>query len=89
MSRAPFTLTIVAVLMAGAALALYGPGPDAPALLVANKNGASLYLVNPASGQVTDSVSTGAGPHEVAAAPGHAPRLRGQLRRWDNLGDRH
>ncbi|MEF8817022.1 MAG: hypothetical protein V5A58_09540 [Salinibacter sp.] len=69
MSRAPFTLTIVAVLMAGAALALYGPGPDAPALLVANKNGASLYLVNPASGQVTDSVSTGAGPHEVAAAP--------------------
>ncbi|WP_103020550.1 YncE family protein [Salinibacter altiplanensis] len=69
MPRAPFTLTIVAVLVAGVALALYGPGTGEPALLIANKNGASLYVVDPASGQVTDSVSTGAGPHEVAAAP--------------------
>ena len=69
MSRVPFTLTIVAVLGAGAALALYGSGTSEPALLVANKNGASLYLVDPRSGEVADSVATGAGPHEVAAAP--------------------
>ncbi len=69
MSRAPFFLTTVLVLVLGAALAIYGPGTDDPVLLVANKNGASLYLVAPASGQVTDSVATGPGPHEVAAAP--------------------
>lgn len=69
MSRAPFFLTTVVVLGLGAALATYGPDVDDPALLVANKNGASLYVVNPASGRVTDSVPTGQGPHEVAAAP--------------------
>ena len=69
MSRAPFPLTIFAVLVVGTALALCGPGTSDPVLLIANKNGASLYVVDLASGQVRDSVSTGQGPHEVAAAP--------------------
>lgn len=69
MSRAPFSVTIVAALLVGVTWAIYGPGSEDPALLVANKNGASLYVVDPASGRVTDSVSTGQGPHEVAAAP--------------------
>lgn len=49
-----------------------GPAPasdGAPLLLVANKNGDSLYFVNASSLQVTDSVATGQSPHEVAAAP--------------------
>lgn len=69
MTRAPFFLTTFLVLLLGGALAIYGPGVDDPVLLIANKNGASLYVVDPASGQVTDSVPTGQGPHEVAAAP--------------------
>ena len=44
-------------------------GAEDPVLLVANKNGNSLYVVDAASLSVTDSVATGAGPHEVAAAP--------------------
>lgn len=47
----------------------HDPAPDDPLLLVANKNGHSLYFVNPTSGQITDSVPTGKNPHEVAAAP--------------------
>lgn len=69
MPRAPFFLTTFVVLLLGGILAIYGPGTEAPSLLVANKNGASLYLVEPTSGRVTDSVSTGQDPHEVAAAP--------------------
>jgi len=69
MSRAPFFLTTFVVLLLGGTLAIYGPGGDAPILLIANKNGASLYLVDPETGQVRDSVATGRGPHEVAAAP--------------------
>ena len=66
---APLTLTILAVPVTGAASALCGPGTSDPVLLIANKNGASLYVVHPQSGQVTDSVATRQGPHEVATAP--------------------
>lgn len=62
-------------LLLGLSLLLVGMGwvpgatEDDPVLLVANKNGDSLYFVDPGSGRATDSVSTGQGPHEVAAAP--------------------
>lgn len=62
-------------LLLGLSLLLGGMGwvPEAtgddPILLVANKNGNSLYFVDPGSGRTTDSVSTGQGPHEVATAP--------------------
>jgi YVTN family beta-propeller protein len=65
-----FLLTGLALLLFGIGLAVPGASADDPVLLVANKSGASLYVVDPASGQVTDSVPTGQGPHEVAAAPG-------------------
>lgn len=62
-------LTGLALLFIGAGLVIHGPTATDSVLLVANKNGNSLYFVDPASGQVTDSVATGDGPHEVAAAP--------------------
>lgn len=66
MSRiAPLLVGIFALLLTGAPR----PAPDDAVLLVANKNGNSLYVVDAASGTVTDSVATGEGPHEVAAAP--------------------
>lgn len=69
MSNSTVLLSGLAVLLLGTGLALYSPDADPPVLLVANKNGNSLYFVDPASGKVTDSVATGNGPHEVAAAP--------------------
>jgi YVTN family beta-propeller protein len=62
------------VFLAGLLVVLLGVAPTArgaedPVLLVANKNGNSLYVVDATSLSVTDSVATGEGPHEVAAAP--------------------
>jgi len=60
---------LAACLVVFLGLALPPGGVEDPTLLVANKNGNSLYVVDATSLSVTDSVATGAGPHEVAAAP--------------------
>jgi len=59
-------------ILVGVALLLFIAAPasnDGSLLLVANKNGDSLYFVNASSLEVTDSVATGKSPHEVAVAP--------------------
>lgn len=54
-----------AFLLSAIAIAAETPSP---ALLVLNKEDANLAIVDPASGKVVARVSTGAGPHEVAAS---------------------
>ncbi len=49
--------------------ALPASAQDEPTLLVANKDGDSLYFVDASSLTVEDSIATGRSPHEVAAAP--------------------
>lgn len=51
------------LLTAGTAIAAETPSP---ALLVLNKEDATLAIVDPASGKVVGRVATGVGPHEVA-----------------------
>lgn len=69
MARFTALLFGLGLLLLGTGGAPYEATEDDPVLLVANKNGNSLYFVDPGSGRATDSVSTGQGPHEVAAAP--------------------
>ena len=69
----------------GLALALLGlaisiPDDESPVLLVANKQGNSLSFVNVTTHQVENRVTTGAAPHEVAAAPG---RQRAYVANYD------
>jgi YVTN family beta-propeller protein len=58
-------LRIFAALLAGSVFAAEIPSP---ALLVLNKEEATLSTVDPATGKVVGRVSTGEGPHEVAAS---------------------
>lgn len=69
MVRSTALLLGLGLLLLGTGGAPHNATGDEPVLLVANKNGNSLYFVDPASGRVTDSVATGENPHEVAAAP--------------------
>jgi len=56
---------LFATLMAAAPAAAQMPGD---ALIVLNKEEASLVIVDPATGKVTGKVPTGEGPHEVAVS---------------------
>lgn len=69
--RRPFSVfsCLALLLLLGGTVPAAPPSDGSPLLLVANKNGNSLSLVNASSWQVEDSVATGRGPHEVAAAP--------------------
>lgn len=69
MVRSAAFLLGLGLLLLGSGENPHGTTGDDPVLLVANKNGNSLYFVDPGSGRTMDSVSTGEGPHEVAAAP--------------------
>lgn len=59
----PMPLRFASALLTVAAFAADLPSP---ALLVLNKQEATLAIVDPATGKVTGRISTGQGPHEVA-----------------------
>lgn len=61
------TSRIVVCLFLATALLTAAATPS-PALIVLNKEDATLAIVDPASGKVVARVPTGAGPHEVAAS---------------------
>ncbi len=61
------TSRIVVCLFLAAALLTAAATPS-PALIVLNKEDATLAIVDPASGKVVARIPTGAGPHEVAAS---------------------
>src|SRR5260370_32571458 len=62
MHRKALLLTLLA------AAVLTGAETPSPALLVLNKEDATLAIVDPASGKVVSRAPTGAGPHEVTAS---------------------
>ena len=57
------------ILLALWVLAAAAADTQSPRLLVLNKEDATLHIVDPRSGKRLGSVSTGAGPHEVAVSP--------------------
>jgi YVTN family beta-propeller protein len=61
------TLRIALCVLLGAAVLAAAATPS-PALLVLNKEDATLAIVDPGSGKVVARVPTGAGPHEVTAS---------------------
>lgn len=69
MLRTLFLFSSLSLLLLVVAIDAPASEQEAPTLLVANKDGDSLYFVDPTSLTVEDSVATGRAPHEVAAAP--------------------
>lgn len=65
-----FSIRLAASLLATSILAAQAPSQavPSPALLVLNKEDATLAIVDPTSGKVTGRVKTGDGPHEVAVS---------------------
>ncbi|HEY0970142.1 MAG TPA: YncE family protein [Gemmatimonadales bacterium] len=66
---------VTAIVVLGAACAHSGGVREEPAaaggmLVVLNKGAASASLIDPRSGETVATIPTGAGPHEVAVAPG-------------------
>lgn len=60
MKRITLTLLLLATVTSGA---------QSPRLLVLNKEEATLFIIEPASGKVLGKVPTGSGPHEVVTSP--------------------
>jgi YVTN family beta-propeller protein len=68
-SYRPLTMLVLAyALFILPVVALAAESTPNPALLVLNKEDASLAMVDPASGQVVARVATGEGPHELAVS---------------------
>jgi YVTN family beta-propeller protein len=61
------TLRIVVCLCLAAAMLTAAATPS-PALIVLNKEDATLVIVDPASGKIAATIPVGAGPHEVAVS---------------------
>lgn len=61
-------LFVVSLILLGAVAAGSTPTNDGDLLLVANKNGNTLYIVDAETHAIRDTVPTGESPHEVAAA---------------------
>ena len=65
------TLSVLAAVLGAASVGAHAPTPiptPAVALLVLNKEDASLAIVDPSRRQVVGRVPTGEGPHEVAVS---------------------
>jgi len=70
MPMKPVSLQAGAVPLVAAALALLpAPAPAFDTLIVANKDAATVWLLDPASGERRAEVPVGNGPHEAAVSP--------------------